>query len=458
MTKLRTDYADPTLTEDIRLESLSEEEAARERARQEDELAEEIRKQRRSGKHLPGQHDQQDHAPSGESIDEDLPRWQYDERDTPQQRAALRDSRAAQRARQLYPPGTRVVVVPGVGAEPKPDAMRGTVDRHVPGGDAQGGYLVVTWDSGVSGRITPVNVIREDGRKHLPGQHDQLDHGREGDEANETKLTPAQQRMLDDVRSDGERRYNGRARRTVEALQAAGLVTVEYDLQPHANIGSGISFTEVFIVRPVEGKHLPGQHDQLDHGHGAGERVTPRGEGGRYSDVGGLGDTALERGGFSLSLEGDRPKRGWMVSQLGSERSISIEQLAADQPMGFAPGDPWHDNVKAEVDRFVRDYREDLSREGAYLGGWVQDDRLFLDVSFNFTDEDEAARFARENRQFAMYNAETGEYREFAQDRRAASRKMAEQQLKEHEKVLLKVAADADTEELTQRLLKALTK
>ena len=81
-----------------------------------------------------------------------------------------------------------------------------------------------------------------------------------------------------------------------------------------------------------------------------------------------------------------------------------------------------------------------------------------MDVSFNFTDEDEATRFARENRQLAMYNAETGEYREFAQDRRAASRKMAEAQLKEHEKVLLKVAEDVDTEELTQRLLKALTK
>ena len=58
------------------------------------------------------------------------------------------------------------------------------------------------------------------------------------------KLTPAQERLLHDVRSAGQRAYNGRARRTVERLAALGYV--EYDHVPHG-VGSA---TERFTVRP----------------------------------------------------------------------------------------------------------------------------------------------------------------------------------------------------------------
>jgi hypothetical protein len=64
------------------------------------------------------------------------------------------------------------------------------------------------------------------------------------------KLSPAQARMLDEVRSAGERTYNGRARRTVERLASLGLVTVEYD-QIAQSKGSGIELVERFRVRPT---------------------------------------------------------------------------------------------------------------------------------------------------------------------------------------------------------------
>ena len=74
--------------------------------------------------------------------------------DTPQQKAILRQCRAAKRTRQRFPEGTRVrVPISG---------MTGVVLRHVPGTDAQGGSLTVRWDSGVVGRVTPINVERED--------------------------------------------------------------------------------------------------------------------------------------------------------------------------------------------------------------------------------------------------------------------------------------------------------
>jgi hypothetical protein len=64
-----------------------------------------------------------------------------------------------------------------------------------------------------------------------------------------TKLTAPQEALLALVRERGEVRRNGRARRTVEVLQAAGLVDVEFDLIPHAK-GNGMTFTELFIIRP----------------------------------------------------------------------------------------------------------------------------------------------------------------------------------------------------------------
>ena len=64
-------------------------------------------------------------------------------------------------------------------------------------------------------------------------------------------LTKPQQRMLEEVRRDGTRRYNGRARSRVEALAHAGLVTYEYDLLPQVK-GNGTAFTELFVVRPVK--------------------------------------------------------------------------------------------------------------------------------------------------------------------------------------------------------------
>jgi hypothetical protein len=65
-----------------------------------------------------------------------------------------------------------------------------------------------------------------------------------------SRLTAAQQRILAEVRADGERVYNGRARRTIEALEKAGLVTVEWDTAPHAK-DSGMELTERITVRPA---------------------------------------------------------------------------------------------------------------------------------------------------------------------------------------------------------------
>ncbi len=69
--------------------------------------------------------------------------------DTPQQKACLRQSRIARAVRRDYPQGQRIASTAG---------REGTVYRHVPGTNAQGGHLVVDWDTGGRGRVSPINV------------------------------------------------------------------------------------------------------------------------------------------------------------------------------------------------------------------------------------------------------------------------------------------------------------
>lgn len=175
-----------------------------------------------------------------------------------------------------------------------------------------------------------------------------------------------------------------------------------------------------------------------------------------------LGNQAIRGGGFSVSTEGDNPDHGWMVSQAGTERSFSIDELASEQPMGTGPTDnPWKDNVSNEIERFLTDNRTDLERPGTYLGGWVDEGRLYLDVSHNIESKEEAMTYADDQNQLAMFNAGTGEYVEFDRSAtRAASRekKIGAPQFKNREKVFLEVGPGSTADELTAKLLAALTK
>jgi hypothetical protein len=80
--------------------------------------------------------------------------------DTPQQKVILRQSAIARKVRAKFPEGTRVLS----GGNDRAVLARGVVQRHVPGSNAQGGYLVVLWDNGHTGRHSAVALRREDAR------------------------------------------------------------------------------------------------------------------------------------------------------------------------------------------------------------------------------------------------------------------------------------------------------
>lgn len=74
----------------------------------------------------------------------------------------------ANRMAVRFAPGTRVVGTDGPthpgGPEPRRGTLEGTVVRFVKGNNAQGGYAVVEWDNGHTGRMSPggLAVVEEE--------------------------------------------------------------------------------------------------------------------------------------------------------------------------------------------------------------------------------------------------------------------------------------------------------
>lgn len=66
------------------------------------------------------------------------------------------------------------------------------------------------------------------------------------------QLTEPQQRMLRNVIADGQRKYNGRAMRMIERLEALGLVDVDWDMDLVAK-GNGVQGLWRITVKPKPG-------------------------------------------------------------------------------------------------------------------------------------------------------------------------------------------------------------
>lgn len=168
----------------------------------------------------------------------------------------------------------------------------------------------------------------------------------------------------------------------------------------------------------------------------------PRDRQGQFASEGSLGQAALAGGGFSVSgVTGARGRNGWMVSQKGTERTKTLEELAGDGVIG---DETWERNAAKFVKEFRAVHESELSATGVYLGGWVDEGKLYLDVSHNFPDdaEAEARSFAADNEQKAMFNAGSGEYVRFD---KAASKK-----------VYLTVAPEDSDEDIAKALTRAL--
>ena len=93
--------------------------------------------------------------------------------------------------------------------------------------------------------------------------------------------------------------------------------------------------------------------------------------------------------GFSLSQDNRAPQRGYMVSLKGSEAVFyDIDETSDDR-----------------LNELCRVYRNTIDwRGGIYFGAWLDDNRLYLDVSLNIQDQDVAIAFGRANEQQAIWS------------------------------------------------------
>lgn len=102
-----------------------------------------------------------------------------------------------------------------------------------------------------------------------------------------------------------------------------------------------------------------------------------------YADI-------VSNGGISINLFGQYPRTGYMVSL---DRRESVIRLA-----DFGP---------SVIDAYILANADAL--EGAYFGAWVEDDRVYLDVSYNVLTEELARDLGKLNHQRAVYDIERGE-------------------------------------------------
>lgn len=95
-------------------------------------------------------------------------------------------------------------------------------------------------------------------------------------------------------------------------------------------------------------------------------------------------------GGATLtsSLDNATINDGYMVSLQGNEFKTSLELLTSN---------------------LLETYQQTAENNNAYIGFWLDNQELYVDISINIHDYMQAVQIARDNEQLAIYNCRTGE-------------------------------------------------
>lgn len=98
-------------------------------------------------------------------------------------------------------------------------------------------------------------------------------------------------------------------------------------------------------------------------------------------------ESAILNDGISYSINSGtcNPNSGYMVSKFGCEtisQSITLDIILA----------------------YVKHNLDELANDESYLGIWLKDGQWYLDVSVNIYHLDYAVKFARDNKQLAIWD------------------------------------------------------
>lgn len=154
---------------------------------------------------------------------------------------------------------------------------------------------------------------------------------------------------------------------------------------------------DVTVTPPQAGAALSGIAAQaLEFGW----RDEPRDSRGRWTKFGGVGEAVKvmekEREGFSVSPRtGESPTGGYMVALEGHTHRYPAEIL--DDPA----------KLHKAIDDMLMSERESFQGTDMFLGGWVEDGKLWLDPSQNVQDRATAERLGRERDQVGIFDLNT---------------------------------------------------
>lgn len=95
----------------------------------------------------------------------------------------------------------------------------------------------------------------------------------------------------------------------------------------------------------------------------------------------------IENQGFSVNLNETIPESGFMVSLKGCELQVNI----LDFNSGY-------------IDKFIDDNIKLLSNPKCFIGTWVENDTVFIDISMNLQNRRASLAFAQDNGQIAIFD------------------------------------------------------
>jgi len=143
-----------------------------------------------------------------------------------------------------------------------------------------------------------------------------------------------------------------------------------------------------------------GSHDQKTHGNWANLTVDGQTVEGRT--ITGLIDKLSEKKtpGFSIDIRTKQSaKDGFIASDVGAERVLDFAPLKASRAA-----------LRTALRDYINDHAELLDNKGSFFGAWVEEGKLYLDVSRRYSSRSEGVRAGFKNEQKAIYDVINDSY------------------------------------------------
>ncbi len=95
----------------------------------------------------------------------------------------------------------------------------------------------------------------------------------------------------------------------------------------------------------------------------------------------------VQNQGCSINLDGREPESGFMVSYQNTEKRVKLFDFSA-----------------MHIESFIRANLGSLHQRGNFIGTWIDNDIVFIDISFNVPDRQLAITLARKFGQIAIFD------------------------------------------------------